>query len=549
MESGSRRDIVVRVDAGQWLGPLEHNWNYIGYDECNYTHTPEGQDLLAKFGAFQEQPYYVRVHHLLCTGNLHGFYKWGSTNAYLEDPDGTPRYDWTTVDRILDGTLRHGLRPFVELGFMPRDLVDPAHYDAAADRHLRAYREYGWACPPKDYSRWRELIFGLVAHCVERYGAAEVATWYWELWNEPDIFYWRGTVEEFLRLYDFTADAVKAAFPAARVGGPSVTNPTLGRPSAEYLDRFLAHCAGLGDDGENACTGGRGAPLDFVTFHLKGGGYAPDPLHRPERPPTVRRVLEGAAVGYDLIRKHGFQGLECVVSECDPDGWAAGGAYDNAALNFRNSEYYPSWVAAAFHHLTAFARAREWDLRYLSWAFMFVGERCFEGTRAFSTQGIDKPILNLLRMYARLGNTRVALESTAAGDPLDRANDLPEVDGVASLRGDGALQVLLFHHHDDWNRAGEAEVTLDVAHVPTEARAVTVRHWRIDGEHSNAYTEWVRQGRPDYPAGGQRQAIAARGGLELLDAPRALRLDDGGLRVSFALPVHGISLLEFTPFP
>ena len=100
------QSVNIQVDAGQQQGTLPHNWNYIGYDEINYTYTPEGQALLAKFAAFQEKPYYVRVHHLLCTGNTHGFYKWGSTNAYLEK-DGQPIYDWETVDRVFDTLLQY----------------------------------------------------------------------------------------------------------------------------------------------------------------------------------------------------------------------------------------------------------------------------------------------------------------------------------------------------------------------------------------------------------------------------------------------------------
>ena len=111
---------------------------------------------------------------------------------------------------------------------------------------------------------------------------AEIVTWYWELWNEPDIFYWRGTAEEFNTLYDYTAAAVKAACPEARVGGPATTNPAPGSKAAAYLDGFLAHCA----DGVNAYTGERGTPLDFVTFHVKGGGYRADPLHRKQAPPV-----------------------------------------------------------------------------------------------------------------------------------------------------------------------------------------------------------------------------------------------------------------------
>ncbi len=162
----------IKVDAGEWLGNLPHNWTYIGYDEINYTYTPEGQELLAKFMAMQERPYYVRAHHLLCTGNCHGFYKWGSTNAYLEDDEGRPIYDWTFVDLIFDIILRYRCKPFVELGFMPLDLVDTAHYDPSEDTWtLRNYRTYGWACPPKDYQKWHDLIFNMVQHCAERYGA------------------------------------------------------------------------------------------------------------------------------------------------------------------------------------------------------------------------------------------------------------------------------------------------------------------------------------------------------------------------------------------
>src|SRR5437764_4414055 len=116
--------VKVSVDAGQWLGEFNHHWNYIGYDEVNYTYTPEGQELLAKFMQFKEKPYYVRTHHLLCTGNCHGFYKWGSTNVYMEDSAGHPIYNWRYIDLVFDILLRYGCKPFVELGFMPQDLVE-----------------------------------------------------------------------------------------------------------------------------------------------------------------------------------------------------------------------------------------------------------------------------------------------------------------------------------------------------------------------------------------------------------------------------------------
>lgn len=544
------KSVHVDVDAGQWLGELPHNWNYIGYDECNYTYTPEGQELLAKFGRMQEKPYYVRAHHLLCTGNCHGFYKWGSTNAYLEDDAGNPVYNWTFVDLILDTILKHGCKPFVEIGFMPQDLVDPGRYDVAKDGWTaQNYRTFGWACPPKDYQKWYDLVFNLVRHQAERHGVEEIRAWYWELWNEPDIFYWQGTLEEYNKLYDYTAAAVKAACPEARIGGPATTNPRHGHKSGDFLDKFLDHCA----NGTNYYTGQKGTPLDFISFHSKGGGYRADPKHRKQDPPSVKRLFEHVRTGYEILSKYpGYKELECVLSEVDPDGWAAGGAWDNANLNFRNTEYYASYVATAFDKLTRFAQQNKWDLKLLTWAFMFVGERCFEGTRTFSTQGIDKAILNLFRMYARMGTQEVLFTSTGAKDPIKYADicgrgEEPDISGFATLTGNKSLEVLIYNHHDDWDVSGEYQVDLEIQNLPFESRDLLLQHYRIDQCHSNAYTEWVRQGKPMYPAPGQWQAIKARDGLELLEPPRRVALYDGRVKLSFGLPVHGISLLIISP--
>jgi xylan 1,4-beta-xylosidase len=542
--------IQIRVDAGQCLGELPHNWNYIGYDECNYTYTPEGQELLAKFGALGEKPYYVRAHHLFCTGNCHGVYKWGSTNVYLEGDDGQPIYNWTFMDLILDTILKHRCKPFVELGFMPLDLVAPTLYDRSKDTaNFRVYQTTGWNCPPKDYDRWHDLVYNLVRRCADRYGTAEVATWYWELWNEPDIFYWRGTIEEYNKLYDTTASAVKAACPQARIGGPSTTNPNLERNSGKYLDSFLDHCV----NGTNCVTGQKGTALDFVTFHVKGGGYRADPLHKKQNPPSVKQIVRDVGIGYDILSKYpGLTQLECVLSEIDPDGWAAGGAWDNANLNFRNTEYYPSYVACAFDKLTRWSTVKGWDLKFLTWAFMFVGERCFEGTRAFSTQGIDKAILNLFRMYARMGTQQVAFESTGAKDPLQYADlwgldETSDVSGFATLTGNKSMELLIYNHHDDWNKDEQVEVEVEVRNLPFGGERLSLQHYRVDATHSNAYSEWVRQGKPMYPAPGQYAAIKARDGLELVEPPQKVLLMDGKVKLSFKLPVHGISLLILSP--
>ena len=537
--------VKVRVDAGRWLGKLAHTWNYIGYDECNYTHAPGGRALIQKFGQL-EKPYYMRAHHMLCTGNMHGFYKWGSTNVYTENEAGEPVYYYGCIDQMMDIWLDSGCKPFFELGFMPRDLADTrAAPDPAKGYSMDEYRRTGWAMPPKDYDRWYQLIYHLVRHLVERYGEAELKTWYFELWNEPDIFYWRGTPEEYWKLFDYTEAAIHAAMPEARFGGPATTgNEDKSAGGALFLKNFLDHVR----EGVNYYSGKKGTRIDFTSFHTKGGLYDMNLLAKKQIP-SVKRLVNNAKTQAEVIRDAGFGELECVMSETDPDAWAAGGRFDNFNLNFRNTEYYASFVASGYKNLYDLAESLHMDLRPLAWAFEFEGERCFEGTRTFSTQGIDKPIFNLFKLFARLGEQRVALESSRDLDPLAYADENgtaegPELDGWATLGGDDSMQVMLYCHHDDWDRRETFDVELDLTGLPEGE--YTLRHYRIDGEHSNAYAEWQRQGEPDWPNPGQYAAIRARDGLELLSEPAVLRVTADGARTGFSMPSHAVSLLCLT---
>ena len=546
-------NVRIRVDASRRAGKLEHRWNYIGYDECNYTHSPGGMALIGKIGSL-EKPYYVRAHHMLCTGIRHGFYKWGSTNIYTEDPDGRPVYDYETVDRILDIWLQNNCIPFFELGFMPKDLADPREAEngisySAGYGSVGEYQLRGWCQPPKDYGKWYDLIFRLAAHLLERYGPDEVEKWYFEMWNEPDIFYWHGTPEEYCRLFDCTEAALHKVIPGARFGGPATTGSEDPEGNAgRFLRTFLEHTR----SGINYYSGKKGTRLDFTSFHTKGGNYRFDALAE-KQPPSVRTFLANVKTQCGILREYGYSGLECVLSEADPDGWAAGGRFDNFNLNFRNTEYYASYVMSAYKNLFDLAAELQMDIRPLAWAFMFEGERCFEGTRSFSTQGIDKAILNLFRMFARLGTQRVELYSSLRRNPLaggnpDSAESGPEIDGWAVCDSRDLLQVLVYCHHDDWDRKESFDVSLTLEHLPMEG-PVSISHYRIDREHSNACTEWERQGRPDWPDERQRAAIAARSGLELFREPEKAEVPEGRLEMHFPLPVHGISLLEIRPLP
>ncbi len=258
--------VTIHVRADQSVGALRPIWNYFGYDEPNYTYAPNGKKLLGELSALSPVPVYVRVHNLLTTGDGSASLKWGSTNAYTEDKDGKPVYSWTIIDHIFDTFHAAGIRPIVEIGFMPEALsTHPEPYRHNFPKSSIGSIYTGWAYPPRDYAKWSELVFQFTRHLRERYGDAEVKTWLWEVWNEPDIDYWKGTPEEYFKLYDFTADAVLRAFPEARIGGPDSTGP--GNPhAAEFLRQFLEHCAHQ----TNYATGKIGSPLLFVSFHPKG---------------------------------------------------------------------------------------------------------------------------------------------------------------------------------------------------------------------------------------------------------------------------------------
>lgn len=279
-------------------------------------------------------PVYIRAHNLLTSGDGTAGLKWGSTNAYTEDASGRAVYDWTIMDRIFDAYMEAGVKPLVEMGFMPEALSaqpEPYRHDWP-DGNLWT----GWAHPPKDYRKWAELIYRWVSHAVERYGKEEVASWYWEAWNEPDIGYWQGTPVEYHKLYDYAADAVKRALPEARVGGPHTTGP--GNPRAdEYLRGFLEHCA----RGVNYATGRKGAPLDFIAFHAKGRPREVEGHLRMGISRQLRSIDRGFQIATSFPE---FRDLPIILGESDPEGCAACSARLYPQNAYRNGELYATYT-------------------------------------------------------------------------------------------------------------------------------------------------------------------------------------------------------------
>src|SRR5579863_1885615 len=318
--------VKIEVNAGRTEGEWKSIWNFWGYDEPNYTYAANGKKLLREFAQLSPEPVYIRVHNLFTTGDGTASLKWGSTNVYTEDPSGKPVYNWTVVDKIFDTFHETGVKPLVQLGFMPE----------ALSTHAEPYRHTfpkgniftGWTYPPKDYAKWSELVFRFAQHLRERYGDDEVKSWLWEVWNEPDIDYWHGTPEEYFKLYDYSVDAVLRAVPQAHIGGPDSTGP--GSPKAiAFLHDFLEHCA----HGKNFANGKIGTRLDFVSFHPKG---SPKWLGNHVQM-GISKQLAAVDQGFSIVGSFPeWKATPIILGESDPEGCAACSAEHNPQNGYRN---------------------------------------------------------------------------------------------------------------------------------------------------------------------------------------------------------------------
>jgi xylan 1,4-beta-xylosidase len=541
--AASASPVIVRVDAASSFAADKSSWAYFGYDEANYTYAPNGRKLIRELVELSRDPVHIRTHFLLASGDGSGALKWGSTNAYSEDASGKPMYDWTVVDKILDTLVDAGAIPFVEIGFMPRALS--THPDPYATTWIPGAKnaEYfgGWTYPPMDYQKWSELIEAWVRHALSKYGEKEVSKWDWEVWNEPDIGYWHGTPEEYDALYDYTSAAVKRALPSAHVGGPASTGPGAAR-AAEFLRQFLAHCS----SGRNNATRGQGAALDFISYHAKG---------RPQV--TADHVQMGLAQemkdverGFEIVKSFPkFAQLPIILSEADPEGCAACSARVYPQNAYRNGTLYAAYEPAAWKTITDLAKREQVNLQgMLTWAFEFENQPYFDGFRTLATNGIDKPVLNFFRMAGLLNGRFTTAESSGAvpsAKILARGAESPVVDAVA-VRSQKRLAVLVWHYGDAEASKPEANIALRVAGLPASLTRTRLEHFRIDQEHSNAYTAWKRMGSPQSPSSDQYRELERAGQLQLLGSPSWAGVSSGAIELKFSLPYEALSLIEFS---
>ena len=527
--------VSVRVDASKPVGELKPIWRFFGADEPNYAYMTNGRKLIGELGELAPKQVFFRAHNLLTSGDGTPALKWGSTGAYREDAQGKPIYDWTIVDRIFDTYLERGVRPYAQIGFMPKELsTKPEPYQHKWTPKARYEEIYtGWAYPPKDYAKWAELVFQWTKHCVEKYGRAEVESWYWEVWNEPNIGYWRGTPAEFRKLHDYAIDAVKRALPTARVGGADTAGS-----GGKFTRDFIEHCL----RGTNYATGKIGTPLDFISFHAKG---APTTTNGHVRM-GIATHLRGVEDGFRIVASYPeTKSKPIVIGESDPEGCAA---CQGSQLAYRNGTMYSSYTAASF------ARKHDLALKHgvnfegaLTWAFEFEDQPYFAGFRSLASNGIDKPVLNVFRMFAKMRGQRLAAESDNAIslETMLRsgAREKPDVAAFASLE-QKRLCVMLWHYHDDDEPGASAAVELALNALPVPQGEVKVRQFRIDEEHSNAFTAWKRMGSPQSPTAEQYSQLERAGKLASL-ADQSVAVKEGKATLRLELPRQAVSLLVF----
>ncbi len=483
--------VTVEVGAAEVVRPLPRPWRpMIGSEHLSHLLSEEltggrpiGAELreALRLSAETFGVRTVRAHAILCD----------DLGVYRE-VDGEPVHDFTGVDRVYDDLMALGLRPVVELSFMPRDLA------ADPDKTVFGYRAI--ISPPKDWDRWEALVRDLTAHLVERYGRDEVRDrWSFEVWNEANLeVFWSGTPEEYFRLYDVTVRAVRSVDPGLVVGGPSSA-------AAGWVDELLTHLDSSG------------APIDFVSTHVYGNA-----------PLDLRPILA----------RHGRADVPIWWTEWGPTPThfnEVGDTVFAAAFLLRGMKAAAGRIEALSHwvasdHFEELGRP----------AKLFHG-----GFGLLSVGNLRKPRFWALALAERLGDDEVAVR--VDGDGADSL-----VQALAARRGPG-LGVLVWNGTLDQSRIDgsallDRRVRLRVDGL--DAGRYTVTHARIDEEHSNIRAVWwelAGGSQADWPDG--EEQWAALRAANVLDAlpEREITSDGTPTTVEFDLPMPGVSYLEFVP--
>lgn len=496
-DAASPETIVVDLSGTAATSPFPHYWERIFGSGRAVLSLRDSyrQDLRRTKAATDLQ--YVRFHAI-----LHD-----EVGVYDEDEHGTATYNFSYVDQIYDGLLAEGVKPFVELSFMPRKL--------AADR-TRVF-EFWYrpiVSPPKDYRRWDALIAAFARHLVTRYGVDEVASWYFEVWNEPNIGFWAGKPRQstYLELYDHTARTLKGVSARLRVGGPSTAQ-------AAWVDAFLRHCEE------------QGVPVDFVSSHVYANDSPEYVFHTHSPVPREQMVCRAVRKVQEEVRRSARPGLPLIFSE-----------YNASFANepkVTDTVYMGPWLATTVAQCDGLVDAMSF------WTFSDVFEEhgpvktpFYGGFGLLAAGGIPKPAFNAFELLHRLGDTRLRVDS----------------DGVlATRRADGTLVLALWNYAPP-DATGEHYVAPAAAgkspgaprrfriRLAAEGAQGLVRLWRLDRDHGNVLARYDAMGRPPFPTRDQLAELE-RAGRNV--AAESITAAQGQLDLE--VPPQGLALLEIDP--
>jgi xylan 1,4-beta-xylosidase len=409
--------------------------------------------------------------------------------VYDEDGAGKPIYNFSYVDQIYDDLLKAGVRPFVELSFMPKKL--------AAENDIHPFWYKPNVSPPKDYNAWGELVGQFAKHLVERYGIDEVSQWYFEVWNEPNLDFWAGSPKEltYYKLYDAAARELKRVSPRLRVGGPATAQ-------AAWVDRFIQHTAQ-----ENV-------PVDFVSTHVYGNDSASDVFGTQEQIPRTQMVCRAVRKVHDQINASVRPKLPLIWSEFNA-------SYKNET-EVTDSIYMGPWMADTIRQCDGLVDMMSY------WSFSDVFEEqgvvkrpFYGGFGLIAEDGLPKPAFNAFKLLHKLGNTKLPAKSD---------------DILATRRADGTIVVAVWNLSASENNTESKDVVLQLNSSTGRQRALV---YRVDADHGSLMKAYAAMGSPTNPTEAQIQSLrqAAR-----LPAPESLSIHNG--RIALHLAPNALALIE-----
>jgi len=480
VQSSAASTETIEVDPSAPSHPFPHFWEQM---------FGSGRAILSLRDDYREDLREVKQATGFQYIRFHGIFD-DETGLYDEDAHGNPVYNFSYIDQIYDGLLANGVRPFVELSFMPKKL--------AAQQTLHVFWYHPVVSPPKDYDKWGDFISHFAQHLVDRYGIDEVSQWYFEVWNEPNLDFWAGDPKQatYFQLYDVTARALKAVSPRLRVGGPATAQ-------AAWIASFIRHCA------ENH------VPLDFVSTHVYGNDTAQNVLGVDESIPRTQMVCRAARKVHDEVAASPEPNLPIVWSEYNA-------SYKNET-DVTDSTFMGPWLADTIRQCDGLTDMMSY------WTFSDVFEEqgvvkkpFYGGFGLMAEDEIPKPSFNAFKVLHELGQERIAESSDSA---------------LVTRRSDGTLAVAVWNLFLPKEKGEPKTVTISVKGLRGKRRALVSR---VDSTHGSPLPAYDAMDKPVDPT--PKQIEELRSAAEL-PAPTVQYFRDG--KLTLVLPPDGLALIEF----